>query len=831
LSGWFLASLTGQNHVSVETVDLTHASVSDSANYHLVFSTLSVNNEKNINSLHLAVSFKQYIENTSREVKISWQDVSLSGDRFFRDFAFDSLLIPDRALVTITWPLEGEKQMLKQQFLVSFPATNLLFALRGYHGDGATVQIDFDLSKAKYQRFVDATVVANHYYGFHSVLTNILNNKNKEPDEVAVKYLEVYRALYQIEKLQLVTRLQLKKQDPEKLLLLLAKARRYKTREKTLSFKKLDQGITDDGVDDMAKKLSGLSVIYLSDQGKYQPFKASSYQQMARLVHNDETDAFYQKLCGSATPQNRGDVNLCQKVFDEFLAQANLYRRVEQYPFAMIMLDNAALWTEMAPGVIDEPAFSAQLNGVLDGMMTSYLKVVAASYRVGNRLMGTRYITKADNLYQNITASHRGKVSSSLPLFQSTLVQLGQSEVTSRNFQAMLDLFFRFRYLNYTSQQQKAIFNLKSVAYQRLYYQYIHSAQTALDNGYIDEALRRMQTVKNYRQLRKEFVAGNNQADGQIEKIAYGLILEFIQQGEMLMDQGKHDEAMDHFSTALELQNDFLPYRIKRLDDLMNQTAIPVILHEIEKAKLEVWSNKMEEARAHYQKIIDFQKKYFLEQNSDVSTNVNELKEMLGNRDCVDAVYSLKNYLEVLQNRIRASKWQEALETMNSAQKLVHSHQHCPLDTLMVVGLQYRYRFAFDYVARYEKVKADLFAGGYEKVWDRLAALDAYYIDHKLDLLGVTSPGQYQILKSQRSAKNVERVVRYYLSDDNSLQAYRYLLLLKTFGLTQRETKSLQVATGRKMAAQLSPEKFSNMVDGNDDWLQPLIKTYQTAKR
>ncbi len=820
----------GQNHVTLETVDLTHESVSDSANYHLVFSTLSINNEKNINSLHVTVSFKQFIENTNQGVKISWQDVSLSGDRFFRDFAFDSLLMPDRALVTVTWHSESAHQRLQQQYWVSFPSTNVMFTLPGYRGGAVTVQINFDLSGAKYRRFVKSTVVTNHYYGFRSVLANILNNKNKKSDEV-IKYLEVNRALYWVDKLQLVNKLNLKKNDPYKLLPLLARAGRYRTREKTLSFKRLNQGLTDAGAEAIVKKLSGLSVAYLSSQSRFQPFMASSYEQMARLVHDPETDALYQKLCSSVTQPDSGEFNFCQKVFDDFLAQANLYRRAEQYPFAMIMLDNAALWTEMVGGIKDEPAFTAQLNGVLDGMMTSYLKVAAAGYRAGNRVMGTRYVAKADQLFKELADKYNGRVSGSLPLFQSSLVQLGKSEVASRNFQAMVDLFYRFRYLKYTPQQQKEIFSLQSVAYQRLYQQYIQSARTAFDNGYIDEALRRMQAVKSYHQLRKDFVEGDKQAASQIEKIAYGLILEFIQKGEMLMDQGKHDEAMNHFSTALGLQNDFLPYRIKRLDDLMKQTAIPVILHEIEKAKLEVWANNMEAAQAHYQQIIDFQQKYFLAQNSEVRVLVNELKEMLGNRDCVDAAYSLKNYLEVLQNRIRAGKWQEALEKLNDAQKLIQSHHHCPLDTSMIVGLRYRYRFVFPYIRQYEKVKADLFARGYEKVWERLAALDAYYVDHRLDLLGVTSPGQYQILKSQRSPENVERVVQYYLSAGNSLQAFRYLLLLKEFGLTQRETKTLQVQVGRKMAAQLSPQKFSNMVDRNDDWLQPLIKTYQSSNR
>ena len=821
-----------QNHFSPETVIITNRSVSDSSDFHSLFSMLSVNNEKNINKLYLELSYQQSVENTGQGVKISWSNVSLSGSTFFRDFDFDTLLTPDRALVTLTWPSRYNNQTLTQQFRVPFPKTNLLFTLRGYEGKGVTVQVDFDISKAKYQRFSAAAGIANHYYGFYSVLSNILKNKtNHEADDVILKYLEVHRALYRIEKLHLVSVLPIKNRDPKKLLPLLAKAGRLETRERTLSMHWMDKDATNNEAEHTAKKISGLSVRYLTYESNYQPYLAASYRQMARLVHDDKTDAFYNKLCNSFTPNKRTDISLCQRVFDELLSQANLYKKAEQYTSAMIMVDNAALWSQMTPGVIEEPAFSEQLNGVLDGMMTSYLRVAAASYRAGNRTMGVRYILKADNLYKTTARNYRGKVSNFLPLFQSTLIQFAKYEVENNSYQVISDLFYRFQHLAFTPQEKKDILKLKSPAYQKLYRRYIRSAQTALNNGYLDEALLRMQTVKSFRELRAEFVNGDEQAAKMIEKVAYGLILEFIQRGEILMDNGKHDEAMDNFSTALELQNDFLSYRIGRLDELMSQTAVPVILHNIEKAKLEVWANNMDAAQNSYQKIVAFQHKYFLEQNSEVSNKVAELKAMLGNRGCVDAGYSLKNYLEVLQNRIRLKKWSEAAQTMKKAEKLIGSHRSCKLDTLMITGLQYRYRFAFTYIEKYEKVKAKLYAYGYNEVWEQLAGLDAYYVNHKLDLLGVTPTGQYQILKTQQNRNSVQRVVYYYLSKDNSLQAFRYLLLLKEFGLTAREAKALQVEVGRKMGAQLSFEKFSNVVDENSRWLQPLIKTYHSLNR
>jgi len=825
-SGWFFIQLTGQNFVSPEQVVLTNRSVNDDSGFHPVFSMLSVNNEKNINSLQLTVSYRQFVENRKQTVKVSWKDVAITGDTRFRDFAFDTLLMPDKALVTFIWPLKNSNQLVKQQFESPFPTTNLLFNLRGYEGEGLTIQIDFGISKAKYSRFVNMAGLANHYYGFYSVLTNILNQKKTEDRIVLLNYLEVHRALYSIDQLRLIKVLGLKTRDSQKLVPLIKRAVRFETRERTLSKKQLNKSKSGFRESEVANGLADLSVKYLTNESRYQPYMAASYELMAKLTNDPETVAFYKMLCNRFAVVENDGAGLCQLVFNAFLSRAEQYNSSEQYAFAMIMLDNAQLWSQAVKNVVEQPAFGDRLNSVLDGMMTSYLKVAAAGYRTGNRAMGLRYEKKADDLFKKTSQKYPGIVSTSQPRFQSMLVRLARDELSKNQTQSMLDMFFRFRYLNFSQQEKNAVFEIKSQAYQKLCLQYIGSAETALNNGNIDEAYKRMKTVKDYCNLRSNYVKSNKTVDKRLEKTAYGLILEYIQRGEMLLDRGESDRAMQNFSTALELQNDFLSYRITTLDELMAQTAVPVILNEIEKAELEVWANKMSDAQKHFNRIVAFQNRYYLEQNPQVSGKVNHLKKLLENRTCVDARYSLSNYLQVAQNRIKLEKWEEAAVALDKAEKLIREKHNCSLDTTMILGLRYRYRFALAYASRYDSVTNQLYAYGYEKVWEELAAMDAFYATHKLDLLGVKPTGQYRILKSQQNPNNVKRVVKYYLSMGDSGQALRYLMLLKDFGLTSRQTKPLQIELAKKMAGQLSESRFRRVVDTSDEWLQPLVKTY-----
>ena len=816
----------GQNFVSPGQVVLTNRSVNNDSGFHQLFSMLSVNNEKNINSLQLTVSYRQFVENSKQGVKVSWKDVAITGDTRFRDFAFDTLLMPDKVLVTFTWPSKNSNQLLKQQFEASFPATNLLFNLQGYEGEGLTIKVDFAMSKVKYSHFVNMAGLANHYYGFYSVLTNILNHKNAEGRMVLLNYLELHRALYSIDHLKLIQLLRLKIRDPEKLLPLIKRAARLETRERTLSKKQLNKSKPGFREGEVANGLADLSVKYLTNESRYQPYLAASYELMAKLTNDPETVAFYKMLCNRFAAVENDGTGLCQLVFNAFLNRAEQYNTSEQYSFAMIMLDNAQLWSQVVKNVVEQPVFGNRLNSVLDGMMTSYLKVAAAGYRTGNRAMGLRYEKKADDLFKKISHKYPEIVRNSQPRFQSMLVRLAKDELSKNQTQSMLDMFFRFRYLNFSPQEKNAVFEMKSQAYQKLCLQYIGLAETALNSGNIDEAYKRMKTVKDYCSLRSNYVKNNKTVDKRLEKTAYGLILEFIQRGEILLDRGESDRAMQNFSTALGLQNDFLSYRLTRLDELMAQTAVPVILSEIEKAELEVWANKMEEAKKHYNRIVAFQNRYFLEQNPKVNSKVSQLREMLENRVCVDARYSLSNYLQVAQNRIKQEKWEEAAVALDKAEKLIRGKRNCPLDTTMILGLRYRYRFALAYAVRYDSVTDRLYAYGYEKVWKQLAALDAFYAMHKLDLLGVKPSGQYRILKSQQNPNNVKRVVKYYLSKGDAGQALRYLMLLKDFGVSSRQTKPLQIELAKSMAGQLSESRFRRVVDTNDEWLQPLVKTY-----
>ena len=820
-----------QNRVGYQKHLFSYGSVPAKSNLHSVFSLMSVNNEKNIRTLKYEMKWRRFVEVTKSQVKISSDNVSVTGDIFFRDFNFDTLITPDLAKITLSWKERKTGYHRQQQFIAPFPSVNTVLNPDHFQGESLSVSCGFEMSDRKYAGFVKAAGVVNHYYGFKSVLAGFKRySGDREKVKVLTDYIEIHRALENIRSLNIINYLHLKKHDPAKFLSLYNKAVRLETRNRTLARQYLNRMRREKNLKAIfSRNLVEISVSYLSAKSGYQPYIAASYEKMASLSDDEETFEYYRLVCSKLDNTGSGTVSVSQMVFNEFIKQAERYEQSESYAYSLIMLDNAAVWAGRMKKVKTEPAFTVQLQHTIDGMLASYLKVASAGMHSGNRKMAERYIVKAGKLYRQSLKKYPFLSGMSLPLFLQTLHQMVTEEISSEHYQTALDLLFRFKSVFVYGGKETELTALNTKAYTGLYDQYITRVQTALTNGYIDEAYKRIEALKDFKKMNARYLTGDTLLENRIEKSAYGLILEFIQRGEILSDNGKNAEAMENYSIALGLQEDFLSYHIDRLDDLVNQNALPVLLDKIEQAELKVWANKTKEANLLYDEILNDVAFYHLKNNPQIKIKTNELKQKLSNRKCVDAGYALSNYLQVVQNRIGTGKWQEAAVAMKNADAVVKANKNCPLDTSLYFKLKSRYGEAVYYSGKYARVRDRLYAYGYASVWKELAALELFYHQHHLSEWGIGEPGLYSVVKSQHNGENVKMLVEFFLEHDNGLAAYRYLLLLRNSDIPKREIRELQIKTGTKLATQLSVGKFDEIVDANDKWLRPLIDAYHLS--
>jgi len=830
LFGTLIKPLVAQNRVTQEEYVLMYKNIPLQSNLHSVFSQLSIHNEKNIRRLKQVLAFRQIVEEQPESVKINWDNIALSGDVHFRDFNFDTLMMPDVVTVSLQWYDNKTGLQMQQDYKTSFPGKFHLFNPENYHGEEVSVKLQFELSNTKYKQFVNAIAIANHYYGYYSVLEYIKNsNSRKEGVGPLLDYIETQRVLYNIQQLGIINFLRLKQDDPVKLIPLINKTKRQEIRKRTLAKQQLAKGVKElNPAKTFAKGLVDLSVNYLNGKNRYQPYISASYEQMALLVDDDRIFQFYNKVCDKLD-ESGVDVT-AQIVFDEFIAQAHSYEQSEAFAYSLLMLDNAQLWASRMPKVNSDSALLIQLSQTIDGMMASYLRVASAGFKVGNREMGNRYLTKAEDLYKSETALYSGISYENLPRFKEAFFQVTEAEIDLDHFQIALDLLYKFKDLCYCLDDNDRLFTLYAEAYSGLMDQHISSAQIALSNGYIDETYNRMLIIRDFKEEQNQYFKECKERFEKLEVVAEELVSHYTQQGRDFMQQRKNKEAMDSFAKALAMQNGFLNEPNEELFELIKQNAVPILLNKIEEAELLVWANKLEEAEGLYDEIVEEQAFYHQESNPVIMDKVVALKQKMNKRHCVDAQYKLSDYTQIIQNRVSSGKWKEVADNMQKAERLVSNNKSCKLDTALYFELKQKYGTVAEYSVNYYRISSQLLAYGFDDVWKEYADLDSFYQNNNLSEFGVDAPGFYRVVESQHNSGKSIAVIRYYLEQENSLQALRYLFLLKDAGVSGNEVNQIQAEVGRKMAVQISEEQYEKAVDTNDKWLQPLIKTYRSFK-
>lgn len=816
--------------MSREKYVLKYDNIPKQGNLHGVLSQLSIHNEKNISNLKLILSYRQFLEiRKGKGIKISQDDVSLFGDIYFRKFNLDTLITPDLANLTIKWKADSLSQEKEIQVKTGFPVKNLMVPINHFTADSVAVTAAFELSDTKYRQFVKTASVVNHYYGYGSLLKNIKSHRSEHSDMMPViSYLEVNRALVYIQKMNMKEVLNLNQYDPEKFQQLLKKVKRIEVRRQTLARQFVKKGSLNGQDSLFAKAMVNLSVYYLEQSRKFQPFMAASYKQMAQLVDDEKCFGYYQNLCAAIDKQDGAQA--ATAVFNQFVAQAGRYQQMGKYFGSLLMLDNAALWAKRMPVVESQTLFIDQLNSTIDGMLASYLKVAAAGFKNGNLKMGEGYLQDAEHLLNKETTKYPALKDKALLLFREELFNVVKAEMANKLYQPVIDLIFRFKEVG-NGMIEDSLRWYQSEAYNGLLLQNIKAAQTAANNGYIDEAYGRLINLKSFMETNASFLHDDSTNIIQLERVSELLIEQLINRGRDEMKQGSDKKAMESYGKAFMLQQNFIVAPNPELDSLINNSAVIWLQNKIQQAELLVWAKKMPEAINLYSEIVSDQIYYHLENHKEINNSIIQLKQKMDNRKCVDARYAISNYLQVAQNRIKSKKWSEAAEVISAASLIVNQSKSCDLDTALLHKLNKTYGDVLSYVKKLKVLKNQMRAYGYQSVWKAYASLDSFYERNQLAKFDVEPPGFIELLKKRNNPEEVSSVVRWYLMEDNSTQVFRYLLLFKKMNWKKSKVKALQLEVARKMAVQISSGEFDKMVDTTDKWLQPLIKTYHAANQ
>jgi hypothetical protein len=493
------------------------------------------------------------------------------------------------------------------------------------------------------------------------------------------------------------------------------------------------------------------------------------------------------------------------------------------------MLQNAMIWTEIT-GLEKKKEITPFLIQTIDGMLSAYVSIAEAASLQNNLKMTWQYLQKAKSFHNKTLKEFPFLSDSSFVEFQNRLLNIAETELKKNHPHNALDLLFYFNQLKYAAINEQRLRKTLNQSYNDIYKNYFRLTSLAFNNGDTDEAFIRLFDLYHFAETHQNELTVTEKYQEKIQKIAYGLTLDYMQQGEILWDQNRSNEAINYFSKAKKLENHLLHEKIPRLEKLLSQTAVPVVMEMMKEVELKIWANEPGEAKKLYDEVVNQIETYHLNQIDQVVQRLTILKEKLDNRACLTVSQTLENNLDIIDHRIKKQKWNEALVKYRQTINLLQNNPHCKIDTAKFHSLQEKYENAFYYLEQYELVKAKLFSKGINHVWTDLVDLEIFYNKHDLMHLGIDNPGLFNLLQNQKNVNITRKVIDYYLKKGLLLQAITYLDLLRKMGIHDKETKELLIKAGKLWAIQNSETpSFLSTLNEYEKWYKPLIKAYQAA--
>ena len=824
LTTWVI-TLLSQNTTQHKSNTLSYNLLKENSNYNKVFNLLAINNEKNINSLKLEISFTQNIYKNKNGVVMDFSGEEIKGSVFFRDFNFDTLLMPD--VVKVSFLTENEEGFLEYKNLTfGFPEK---IKIENVY-DISNINLEFDISSIRLQQFIKSATTANHYYGYYTIFKNLkkgLLNTNEKNAYILSDFDILHRIVFNIEQLKIINILKLSVYDPKNFLSLFDKVKRLERRKHTLSLQYISKDLkTQADKKDYINSLIGISTKFLTKKNNYQPYIANSFEQTAFLANDFEMRDFYQTVCRHIDQNVKDKTPAKQSVFNSFLTHVEKYNRQEAYAYALLMLKNAIIWAQIN-NMKKTGEILPYINRTIDGLLASYSGIAESALKNRKFVMADKYLNKTKNNYQLNMATFPEANDSTFVNFQNHLLNFVEIEIKQKQYQKALDILFSFRQLNFNSKNKSRVYKIKKTAYNNLLVQKLNRLNITFQNGHINDAYNRLKEIKTFQNLNGDYLTFDDKTQQNLNKITYELLLKFMQNGQMLWNRKNYNEAIKNYCIAKNIENNFLNHKVKKLDELIYRTSIPVVLDKINNAELKIWANDINAAKEMQDNISKTIIKYNLSQVDTIKSKLDELNKKIKNRKCITIYNELQNNLTVIKNRIHDKKWQEALNRLLKTDKLLKNNKKCNPDSSGFVKLKSNYAPAFYYMKKLENIKNNLIIYGYNNVWKDYADLNIFYLQHELNKQSIPKPELYELVKTQKNTDNIKQIIDYYLSEDQIKPALNFINLLHETGTRDKETRKLLEITGKKMAYNKQFSKtFKSIAGKNDKWFNPLIKTY-----
>lgn len=369
-------------------------------------------------------------------------------------------------------------------------------------------------------------------------------------------------------------------------------------------------------------------------------------------------------------------------------------------------------------------------------------------------------------------------------------------------------------------------------AHTGIYRQLIAEARTAYQSNRIDQAEELLSEATDY-QINHNLSVDNSitRLTTQVKQKKYNNLLD---EGRQLLNSNRYQQALERFDEAQRTEQQFDVTPKAELPALITKSARLLALDEIKSSNSYVASNRLNEARTHFNTAKDLQNTYNLHSDTEINTQLNSLQQSIQGQACINLENEYNRLLDNANQLIDNKKFRDANQQLSETINLLKNDaMECNLSYRNAQNRQNEIAPVINYLNQQDAIEQQIAEGRYDSAIESYKQSTSFFNQNNLLQWNLNHATLFDYMLESNS-HFINFGTGYFINEGAYNKALSLLRELAERGIHRKTTRSYQTLLGQELArydyaANPSGNWRTNVevyTNGNN-WFKYLKKAYK----